>query len=50
MAINKKLVHFNRKVIYEDKLNNGELMDPNLVFVKNTNEIYALNNGYQFVG
>lgn len=39
MAINKKLIHFKRKEVFEEKLANNEILDTSIVFIDDTNEI-----------
>lgn len=49
MAINKKLIHFNRKEVFEEKLANNEILDTSIVFVKDSKEIYTHGNLYKSV-
>lgn len=41
MAINKKLIHFNRKEVFEEKLANNEILDTSIVFIKDSKEIWT---------
>lgn len=49
MAIDKKLIHFNRKEVFEEKLANNEILDTSIVFVKDSKEIYTHGNLYKSV-
>jgi hypothetical protein len=50
MAIDKKLIHFNRNEDFAIKNNTGEIKDTSIVFIKDTNKIYTHDKEYQFVG
>ena len=41
MAINKKLIHFNKKEDFEREVANGNILDRSIVFIKDTKEIYT---------
>ncbi len=41
MAINKKLIHFNKKEDFEREVANGNILDKSIVFIKDTKEIYT---------
>ena len=49
MAINKKLIHFNSKEVFEEKLANNEILDTSIVFVKDSKEIWTHGNLYKSV-
>lgn len=49
MAIDKKLIHFNRKEVFEEKLANNEILDTSIVFVKDSKEIYTHGNLYKSI-
>lgn len=49
MAINKKLVHFNTKAIFDQKLAEKEILDTSVVFIKDSNIIHTHGEDYQFV-
>ena len=46
MAINKKLIHFNRKEVFEEKLANNEILDTSIVFIKDSKEIWTHGQFY----
>ena len=50
MAIDKKLIHFNKNEDFTIKNNTGEIKDASIVFIKDTNKIYTHDKEYQFVG
>ena len=50
MAIDKKLIHFNKNEDFVIKNNAGEIKDTSIVFVKDSNEIHTHGKRYQFVG
>lgn len=50
MAIDKKLIHFNRNEDFTIKNNTDEIKDTSIVFIKDTNKIYTHDKEYQFVG
>ena len=41
MAINKKLIHFNKKEDFEREVANGNILDKSIVFIKDSKEIYT---------
>lgn len=41
MAINKKLIHFNKKEDFNKEVANGNILDKSIVFIKDTKEIYT---------
>ena len=41
MAINKKLIHFNKKENFEKEVANGNILDHSIVFIKDSKEIYT---------
>ena len=47
--ITKKLIHFNKNSDFEQKRDNGEILDTSIVFIKDTNKIYTHGTEYQFV-
>ena len=47
MAINKKLIHFNEKSVFSQKLANNELLDTSIVFIKDTQEIWTHGQLYK---
>lgn len=49
MAIEKKLIHFNKKEDFQSKLNNNEIKDSSIVFVKDANMIYTHGEEYRFI-
>lgn len=49
MAIEKKLIHFSEDTEFKKRLNNNEILDTSIVFVKDTNKIYTHGAEYQFV-
>lgn len=49
MAINKKLIHFNSKENFDDKVANNEILDTSIVFVKDSKEIWTHGNLYKSV-
>ena len=49
MAIDKKLIHFNRKEVFEEKLAKNEILDTSIVFVKDSKEIWTHSNLYKSV-
>ena len=49
MAINKKLIHFNSKENFDNKVANNEILDTSIVFVKDSKEIYTHGNLYKSV-
>lgn len=50
MAINKKLVHFDTKTIFDQKLAEKEILDTSVVFIKDSNIIHTRGEDYQFIG
>lgn len=49
MAIEKKLIHFNEDAEFKKRLNNNEILNTSIVFIKDTNKIYTHGTEYQFV-
>jgi len=49
MAINKKLIHFRRKEVFEEKLANNEILNTSIVFIDDTNEIWTHGENYKFI-
>lgn len=49
MAIEKKLIHFNKDEDFKQKLSNNEILDTSIVFIKDTNKIYTHGAEYQFI-
>lgn len=49
MAINKKLIHFNSKENFENKVANNEILDTSIAFVKDSKEIWTHGNLYKSV-
>ncbi len=49
MAIEKKLIHFKRDEDFKQRLNNNEILDTSIVFIKDANKIYTHGAEYQFV-
>lgn len=47
MAINKKLIHFKSKSVFNQKLANNELLDTSIVFIKDTQEIWTHGQIYK---
>ena len=41
MAINKKLIHFNKKEDFEREVANNNILDKSIVFIKDSKEIYT---------
>lgn len=41
MAINKKLIHFKTKAVFDQKLANNELLDTSIVFIKDVKQIWT---------
>ena len=46
MAINKKLIHFNKKVTFDNELSAGNILDTSIVFIKDANLIWTHGNYY----
>lgn len=46
MTINKKLIHFERKSDFNDKLANNEILDTSIVFIKDSQEIWTHSKLY----
>lgn len=46
MAINKKLIHFNKKEDFDREVANGNILDHSIVFVKDSKEIYTHGTTY----
>lgn len=49
MAIEKKLIHFNEDAEFKKRLDNNEILNTSIVFIKDTNKIYTHGAEYQFV-
>ena len=47
MAIEKKLIHFNADTEFKKRLDNNEILDTSIVFIKNANKIYTHGTEYQ---
>lgn len=47
MAIDKKLIHFNTKDVFDQK--KDQIKDSSIVFVKDANMIYTHGEEYQFI-
>lgn len=47
MAIDKKLIHFNTKDVFDQK--KDQIKDSSIVFVKDANMIYTHGEAYQFI-
>lgn len=41
MAINKKFIHFNKKISFETELKNNNILDTSICFIKDSHEIYT---------
>ena len=41
MAINKKLIHFKKKIDFENELSNNNILDTSICFISETKEIYT---------
>ena len=50
MAIEKKLIHFKEDTEFKKRLNNNEILDTSIVFIKDANKIYTHGTEYQWVG
>ena len=46
MAINKKLIHFNKLADFESRLAANEILDTSIVFIKDAKKIYTHGNYY----
>ena len=42
MAIEKKLIQFKEDTEFKRRLNNNEILDTSIVFIKDANKIYTL--------
>ena len=49
MAIEKKLIHFDKKEDFNNRLTNNEILDSSIVFIKDTNTIYTHGEEYQWI-
>lgn len=49
MAIEKKLIHFNKKEVFDQKLAEKEILDTSVVFIKDSNIIHTRGENYQFI-
>lgn len=47
MAIDKKLIHFKSKSVFNQKLANNEILDTSIVFIKDTQEIWTHGQLYK---
>ena len=47
MAIEKKLIHFKSKSVFNQKLANNEILDTSIVFIKDTQEIWTHGQLYK---
>lgn len=50
MAINKKLVHFEKKTDFDKQNTDGNILDTSIVFIKDSNEIFTHKTPYSFMG
>ena len=50
MAIEKKLIHFKEDTEFKKRLDNNEILDTSIVFIKDANKIYTHGTEYQWVG
>ena len=50
MAIEKKLIHFNKKEVFDQKLAEKEILDTSIVFIKDSNMIHTHGEDYRFIG
>ena len=50
MAIEKKLIHFNKNEDFQSRLSNNEILDTSIIFIKDVNTIYTHGTEYQYVG
>jgi len=49
MAINKKLVHFEKKTDFDKQNTDGNILDTSIVFIKDSNEIFTHKTLYPFM-
>ena len=49
MAINKKLIHFNKKSDFESEVAKGNILNYSICFIADTKEIYTHGNYYSQV-
>lgn len=42
-------IHFNNNDTFEDILSTGEILDTDVVFIKETDTIYTHGNKYEFI-
>lgn len=49
MAINKKLIHFNKKTDFESEVAKGNILNYSICFIADTKEIYTHGNYYSQV-
>ena len=47
MAIEKKLIHFEKDTEFKKRLDNNDILDTSIVFIKDANKIYTHNAEYQ---
>lgn len=50
MAINKKLIHFQKKINFENELANNNILDTSICFISETKEIYTHKQLYNCSG
>jgi len=49
MAINKKLVHFEKKTDFDKQNTDGNILDTSICFIKDSNEIFTHKTLYSFM-
>lgn len=49
MAIEKKLIHFKEDTEFKKRLDNNEILDTSIVFIKDNNTIYTHGEEYRFI-
>jgi hypothetical protein len=49
MSINKKIIHFKHESDFKNKIDNNEIQDSSIVFIKDSNKIYTHGEEYSFV-
>ena len=47
MAIEKKFIHFKENTEFKKRLDNNEILDTSIVFIKDANKIYTHGTEYQ---
>ncbi|MGM9531584.1 phage baseplate protein [Intestinibacter sp.] len=50
MAINKKFIHFKKKIDFENELSNNNILDTSICFISETKEIYTHKQLYNCSG